>query len=414
MAYMNDLRNDLVCLDNRKNGTFASDAKPLALADIAETGSADRCPFELYRIKYCHRRDRRSSTRPFHILQLCFRRLILPFEGISSPGRMMSGHGTGACINRVIIRDDQPVYRIRIGAIRDFLGPCMDAGIDRLEIRMINPLMIHGMESESLEECHAFSPGNNLMLGKDQRERNPADASALYFFDIFQRQRTAGQISWICIVLIALHAELLEVRIADHRLAADDQMPFFRDFRQNAMNRGRKMRDIRSDMTIAASHNLRQLPVIIGHDQGQAIQLPGQPDRSALCPFHEIFRFLGLGKGQRREFMRFFLPGNRVCTDPVRRGIREDFSGFLLQLLQLIEHGVPFIVRHLFSLAVVICICRRIQLINQLTHAQSLVFCFAHFSPLSCSFSSGKDVLPQSCELRPDMQTQSWQCHRSR
>ena len=131
--------------------------------------------------------------------------------------------------------------------------------------------------------------------------------SWLHLLDVLQDQRTRSQVAWIGIVALRLQHEALEVWIGDHRLATNHQVSLLVYLLRNTRDGRCQMGDVGTDVTVATSHYLGQLTVVIGHDEGQTIQFPRQPNTPSVSPFHQFLHTLCLSKRQGRELMFFLL-----------------------------------------------------------------------------------------------------------
>ena len=92
----------------------------------------------------------RYRARPLDIIQLRLHRFILPFKSKARSRRMMSGHTTGCRIIRIIIADDQSVYRhIHLSAFY-FLRPPLNRLRKSAGIRCFP---VHNIKSLFFQNC---------------------------------------------------------------------------------------------------------------------------------------------------------------------------------------------------------------------------------------------------------------------
>ena len=120
--------------------------------------------------------------------------------------------------------------------------------------------------------------------------------SLSHLLDVFQRERSRGQVAWVGIVLAALHEESVEVVVGDDCLATNDGMSLSRNCGRNAADGRGQMRDIGADMSVATGDHLCQFAVVVGDHQRQTIQFPRNPDGLLLGPFHQVSSLLGLSQ----------------------------------------------------------------------------------------------------------------------
>ena len=78
---------------------------------------------------------------------------------------------------------------------------------------MFYQLMVHTVEAYLLEQIHALAPRGYVLVGMDERERNPTNVPFSYFLGVFQRHRARGKVPGVGIFLVALKVELLKVGI---------------------------------------------------------------------------------------------------------------------------------------------------------------------------------------------------------
>ena len=243
---------------------------------------------------------------------------------------------------------------------------------------MLQKETLYGAETLLVEKRHAVAPGGDAFLNRHQGKGNPLDVTVLDVGSVLDRQGARSQVARIGIVLAAFHEETLEVIVADNGLAANDKVSLIADALRNPTDGSSQVGDIRSDMTIAASDNLRQATAIVGNDKRQAIQLPRNPDGALFGPLDQVFRFLGLGQREGGKLMFLLLSGNAVLRDTLCGRVGQGSGGLLLQTFQFIETGIPLVVRHLLRLTVVVGVGGLVQLPNELLHSQYLVVSHKH------------------------------------
>ena len=198
-----------------------------------------------------------------------------------------------------------------------------------------------------------------------QRERQPAQAARPDLLHILQRQRARGQIAGVGIVRPGFEREALKIGIGDQRLAADDHMALVLDRLADALDGRGQVRNVRADMPVTACDDLRETAVVIGHDQRQPVQLPGDPNRLPLGPADQLLGFFRLGQRERGKFMRLLLPGRRIGRDPVGRAVIEYKAALCLEFFQLVKQRVPLVVGHQLAPAVIVGVRGRVQPVDQ-------------------------------------------------
>ena len=73
--------------------------------------------------------------------------------------------------------------------------------------------------------------------------------------------------------------------------------------------------------------------------------------------------------------MLLLLADDGVLGDLLRGRVGQGSAGELLQLAQLVETGIPLVVRHALSLSVVIGVAGLVELANELLHPQYSIVC---------------------------------------
>lgn len=384
------LGDDLVGLDHFDPGALAADAEALTLADVAEGGALHRRALELYGTEDGNGRDRRGGTAPLDMVELCRRTLVLPLEGIAGTCGMMAGDRSGLCVGGVVVGHDKAVDGIGVAheglvcrIARHTERPPIDDGLDVLACGHGDQLMLHGMESLLAEEVHTAAPRWQLLVGMDERERNPLQVARLDFKGILEREGTGGEVARVGVFLVAFHIELLKVGIADHTLTAHYQMALIADRGQYAADGTGQMGNVGTDVSVATGDDLREPSVVVGHHEGEAVELPGDPDGPSLGPFGNVLGLLGLGQREGGIFVRLLLAGDAVFRHFVCGRAVEHFSCGLLQLLELVEGGIPFVVAHQLPAPVVVSVGGFVESLYELLHAQPLIVChhivFLHF-----------------------------------
>ena len=186
----------------------------------------------------------------------------------------MAGDGTCLGVGGVVVGDDQSVHRVRILAAGHLLRPSVDAGLQVGVVWLGYLFPLHGLEAQLLQVAHALSPGVDVFVGVYQGEGYPVYMSPPYLFNIFQSQGARGQVAGIGVVASALQQEALEVLIGDDGLSAYHHVAFRCYPWQDALYGGSQVGDVGAYVSVTACHHLGQFPVVIGHHQRQAVQLP--------------------------------------------------------------------------------------------------------------------------------------------
>ena len=355
LCHFDDFRNDLIGLDDRNLGPRAADAEPLAFGDVAERRALDERTFQLDGAEDRHRGDRSDRAGPLNRLEGRLRRLVLPLERKARARRVVSGHRSRLRIGRVVVADDESVNRERIVLRRHLHGPAVDGRLNRLRRRHVETLAFDRPEAVGVKVVHPRTPGDKRLLRMDKRERNPLKLARLELLDVLERERAAGEIARIGVVFLRFGAEFLEIGIGYHGFAAYDEMPLVFHRLRDAADAVGKVCDVRTDVSVAARHDLREASVVVGDDEREAVQFPlGNP--------------LRLRKGQGGEFMRLLLARHVVRTDFVRRRLGQHDARLLLERLHLVEQRVPFVVGHQLATAVVIGVRRFVQLRDPRAH----------------------------------------------
>ena len=166
---------------------------------------------------------------------------------------------------------------------------------------------------------------------------------------------------------------MVKIVVRDDGLATNDGVSFYRNSSGNATDSRCQMRDVGTDMSIATSHHLGQLTIVISDYQCQAIQFPRNPDRLLLSPFDEFCSLFGLGQREGSKLMFLFLTCDAVFRNLLRRRVGQGSACLLFQKAQFVEASIPFIVGHTLAKSVVIGITGLVQLADELLHSQYLV-----------------------------------------
>ena len=168
-------------------------------------------------------------------------------------------------------------------AFRESVDDCLDVFL----ARVFNKFALNGVETERVEPIHTGTPGNDRS-GVGKRERYPLDLSWFYFFRVFQREGTRGEVARVGIVLATLHDELIEVVVGDDGLATNHHVSLLVDALRYAADGVSQMSDVCSNVAVAACDDFCQPTTIVGDDECQTIELPRNPYRSFLSPLHQI------------------------------------------------------------------------------------------------------------------------------
>ena len=372
--HVDDLRNDLVGLDDLQFGTLVTDAQSLALADVAQRGTLDGGALELYGAEHRHGRDGGCRTAPLDVVELGQRTLVLPFEGHARPRGVVSRHRARLRIVGVVEGDDQSVNGVGVTAVGHLLCPTVDHGLYVLHRRLVDTLVVHRAQSVAGEPVHALSPRGDVAVGMHQREGNPADVSLCHLGRVFERERSRCQVAGVGIAVIVLHVEPLEVFVRDHCLAAHHHVPLVVDPLGYAADGLGQMRDVGTNVSVAPRHHLVEAPIVVGHHECQSVEFPREPDGSSLGPFGQVGGFLGLGQREGLVFVFLLLSGDVVFRHLLRGRVGQRLARLLLQPLQFVELRVPLIVGHQLLAAVVICVRGAVELLDQRLH----LFCLVH------------------------------------
>ena len=279
----NTLWNDFVRLNDFQS-TFFSNSQTFYLAEVAKRCARNRGSFDLHRLKYCYRRNGRYRARPLDIIQLRLHRFILPFKSKARSRRMMSGHTAGCRIVRIIIADDQSVYRhIHLSAFY-FLRPPLNRLRKSAGIRCFP---VHNIKSLFFQKLHTRSPGTHLFIQMYQCKCMKLNMTVLYFFWIIQIQCSGCKVSWIGIFFVIILDHIInqgKIRIRDCSLSANDQMSLIFYLLRKSADCAFQKGDVSSNRTISTGQNLCKFSPVIGQHKCQAIQLPGKPDWTFSCP----------------------------------------------------------------------------------------------------------------------------------
>ena len=154
-----------------------------------------------------------------------------------------------------------------------------------------------------------------------------------------------------------------------------------------------KARDVRSDMPVSPCDYFRELSVVIGDDQSQSVELPGDPYGLSFCPFDKILGLFGLGQRERGELVSLLLPFCRIRGDPVRGAFGKHGSRLRFHLFQAVEQSVPLEVAHYLAFSVVVSVARLVELRDDGPHFVELELVH-HIKQIVHSFSSSCSWLP--------------------
>ena len=227
-----DFRDDLIGFDDFEFRALVANAQSLALTDVAQRGTFHRGAFKLYGSKDGHGRDRRGRTTPFDMIQFGQCALVGPFKGIARACGMVAGDRSSLRIVVVVVGDDESVDGV--GHRFHLLGPSVDGILDMLQRGLLNQFVLHRMEAEVFEPVHALSPRMDVVVAMHEGEGNPLQVALAHLVDIFQCERSGGEVARVGIFLVALHVELLKVFVADDTFATDDRVTLVVDLGQHA------------------------------------------------------------------------------------------------------------------------------------------------------------------------------------
>ena len=161
---LDDLRDNLVCLDDTDLRTFRTYAKTLTLTDITQRGSLHCRTLQLHGAEDGNGGDGRGGTRPFYLLQYRVCCLVLPFEGKSCLGGMMSCDASGLCVFRIVVADNETVDRVGILFAGDLLRKGIDHVFHRINTGVFHPFVLHCLETLLFEPCHAVAPRQDFIV----------------------------------------------------------------------------------------------------------------------------------------------------------------------------------------------------------------------------------------------------------
>ena len=136
---------------------------------------------------------------------------------------------------------------------------------------------------------------------------------------ILDTQRTTGQVARVGIVLTTFYQVALEIFVGNDGLAADNGMAAVGNGCRNALDSRCQMGDIGTDVSIATGDNLRQFATVVGDDERQSVQFPGNPDGALLGPLHQFRHLFCLGQREGCKLMFLLLSGHIVFTDLLSR-----------------------------------------------------------------------------------------------
>ena len=229
----------------------------------------------------------------------------------------------------------------------DFGGEASQTGFHRTFVRMFDQFALDSGKALGVEPSHPCAPTDDVLFSIYQGEWYPLDVTLAHLVGVFQRQRTRGEVTRIGIVLATLHEEAFEVVVADDCLATNDCMTLIADSLRNAVDRTCKMGDVGADMAITTCDDLRQLTIVVGHDERQTIQFPRYPNRSFLSPFHEVANLFGLCQRECRKLVFLLLPRSGILGNFLRGRVGQGSACLVFQRFQFVETLVPLIVCHL-------------------------------------------------------------------
>ena len=341
-------------------------------------GSPDRSAFEFHRLEDRDGIDKAGPARaPFHVDQRCLHELIRPLESNGIAGEL------GGCAKRlavcdVIEREHKSVGRkiARGDLLLEF--PDLFRHIIRRDAHVF-----HRLKSLVRQEFHLLLSGvvKREIPGLYQRKSVKSDP-ALSSDPVVELPDTAaaqipgilvahiGQIARGCRFRFQLFVDLLEVRVTDQGLSAQDDRLFAGNVDREILEHLGVVGDHFPDLAVSPGHRFCQLPVLIGEYNGEAVQLPGQKSLVAAKPLRKGLPVLCLVQGQHRAFVPLF--GQlirRGITDMNRRRSGKHNTGARFQRGQLVIKPVVFEIAHDLGIFVVIGFRCAVKELRQLFHS---------------------------------------------
>ncbi len=142
---------------------------------------------------------------------------------------------------------------------------------------------------------------------------------------------------------------LLKVRVADNRLAPQDQLSLEGNLKGQVHERLCIVGDDLPNLAVPSGDRLLQLSAAIGQDDRQAVQLPAQDRRMSLEPVPQRLPALGLVQGKHGALMPLLRQiVHRLIAHAHRRTLGQHDSRLPLQGLQLVIEGIVLPVAHDF------------------------------------------------------------------
>ena len=138
---------------------------------------------------------------------------------------MMACDGAGLCVGRVVVGDDQSVYRVGILAACHLLRPSVDDGLQAVHRGGRYIFAVDAVQTGFLQRVHSLSPRLDFFVDMNKCEGNPMDVAQAHFVYVFQRERAGSEITWVGVFLVALHIETFKVVIADDGLTTNHKVP---------------------------------------------------------------------------------------------------------------------------------------------------------------------------------------------
>ncbi len=375
LDHLDNLGDNLVGLDDREARAAPADTQPATLADVAERCTLHGGALQLHGAEDGHGRDGVGGARPLYMVEFGFGGLVLPLEGQAGSGGMMSRHGPRGGIGRVVVGDHQPVYGVRIDAVGHFLRPAGNDCFHFFKRGVGYQLPLNRLETVGFQPVHAFAPCVYFFIGIDQCEGYPADVALFDFVHIFERQRARCQIARVGIFLVALHVEAFKVFVGDDGLTADHGVPGRFDSGRQPVDGLCQMGDVGADVPVTPCDDFSEPSPVVGGNECQSVELPREPDGTALGPFHKFFGAFGLGQREGGKLVFFLLSLHIIGGDFGRGRIGKRFPRLFFQLSEPVEKGIPLIVGHQFRSAVIISVGGGIEPFDELSHLLSFVFC---------------------------------------
>jgi len=182
------LRYDLVGLDHLQFAALAPDAESLALAHVAERRSLHGGSFQFHGLEHSHGGDGVGGARPLDVVKLGVGVLVLPLEGISRTGGVVSRHGACGCVFRVVVANHESIHREWVRLAGHLGSEDVYFLLDDFCRGILDALSLHGVESQVFEHLHPLAPGVDFLFGIYESERNPLDMALLHLLGVLQRE----------------------------------------------------------------------------------------------------------------------------------------------------------------------------------------------------------------------------------